>query len=62
MLLCIKIHAQYINMDEKRNPQQTVSYDKLPRIRLTGHAGMKPRLSTIDATPVLIRFAVKQCG
>ena len=42
--------------------QQTLSYDKLPRIRLSIHAGMKPRLFTIDETPVLIRFTLNQCG
>ena len=42
---------------DKKNPQQTESGDKVPRINPSEQDWLKHRLINVEAAPVLIRYA-----
>ena len=46
--------------EKKKTPQETESKDELPRVSPSEQEGLKHILVSVDAVPVLIRYARKQ--
>ena len=45
---------------KRKKPQETKSEDELPRVSPSEQEGLKHILVSVDAVPVLIRYALKQ--